>query len=36
MQGGKWYRRIGWFAVYWIVSVAVLGLVAFLIRLAIG
>ena len=31
----RWMKRIGWFGLLWLVSVAVVGIVAFAIRTAI-
>jgi hypothetical protein len=36
MARGLWLRRAGWFVALWIASVAALGVVALLIRWAVG
>ncbi len=36
MPRGLWLRRVSWFVGLWIASVAVLGVVALLIRWAVG
>lgn len=32
-QNNLWWKRVGWLALIWTVSVALLGLVAYLLRL---
>ncbi|MEE9376079.1 MAG: DUF2474 domain-containing protein [Rhizobiaceae bacterium] len=34
-DGKGWPKRVGWFGLYWLASVAALSVIAWLIRLAI-
>ena len=35
-MAGQGLRRLGWFALYWLASVAALGVVAYALRWVIG